>query len=73
MGEAGQTNCPVIGSRQAVAHVRTMKYLRIEFIMYNEYIDAHAIPTRGMVFEMVNLCDLIFWIVLLGSRERSSR
>jgi hypothetical protein len=36
IGDAGQTNCPVIGSIQAVAHVATIKYLRIEFIIYNE-------------------------------------
>lgn len=40
IGDAGQTNCPVIGNIDAVAQVMTIRYLRIGiegvFIMYNE-------------------------------------
>jgi hypothetical protein len=59
MGEAGQTNCPVIGMMAATAQVRTIKYLSrgIEgvFILYSEYSEAAAINTNGMTFETVYL------------------
>ena len=41
--------------------------------MYNEYIDDSAMNTSGMTLERVNLWDWIFWMVLRGSRDRSSR